>query len=618
MKVKPLSRSQEDPRSHSCTNSSASHPDENLNGNMNESEDTGNKILKKVLLLHVPILFCLYMLTDHGINSDGNMNINQKHLAVFTALARHPPSMRIFRGLLEVVLLGFCAAFSLYVYEQAFTKHVIAKLLFEVPYTLKGSENSSDYQITKFDETIDEEYDDDEHEDDYEIQTIKQQQEQDNNYQIIIPTTASILNGTLDLLLLILISLFLFTFSSSAGGQYIDQTNQITTASSDTAYTSKTNTAATSPLTSLGDIAAPVFPILLCFICAIKAFFPWNKRRYHFWTVMSYTISAPMYQISFRDGFVGDIFTSMVRPLQDIAFTMFYLFSGLQGWWIYRDQTTEEDIIQPVENSWLLHTVVLPACMLSPLWWRYCQTLRQCYEHKTRWPYLGNSFKYFFAAQVVLFGVFDPGNKNNTLWLTSFILATLYQLVWDVFMDWELFVWDKKSRTFEMRRNRLYTRKSVYIAIFILNILLRFCWTLNFLPVRYLSPTGALLYTFSADFSTFISPTLACAEIIRRTVWGFLRFELEVIKVMSEEESDDGDDVVESNDGIEMKPMVISSIDRKTMSTLSSNIQSSSTSVWFLNDFATSSDVQILWELCVYATIFTSMGIISAVHRGVM
>ena len=35
----------------------------------------------------------------------------------------------------------------------------------------------------------------------------------------------------------------------------------------------------------------------------------------------------------YRDGFIGDVFTSTVRPLQDLAFTVFYIFSGLRGWW---------------------------------------------------------------------------------------------------------------------------------------------------------------------------------------------------------------------------------------------------------------------------------------------
>jgi hypothetical protein len=77
--------------------------------------------------------------------------------------------------------------------------------------------------------------------------------------------------------------------------------------------------------------------------------------------------------------------------------------------------------------------------MVSPLWWRFLQNLRQSYEAKQRWPYLGNALKYFVAAEVALFGVFDPSKKQTYLWLSCFVIATLYQVslvyVWDKIMQ---------------------------------------------------------------------------------------------------------------------------------------------------------------------------------------
>mmetsp|Transcript_1871 Transcript_1871/g.2243 ORF Transcript_1871/g.2243 Transcript_1871/m.2243 type:complete len:343 (+) Transcript_1871:121-1149(+) len=342
--------------------------------------------------------------------------------------------------------------------------------------------------------------------------------------------------------------------------------------------------------------------------------------------------------------------------MQDIAYTTFYLLSGLQGWWVVfknssndgASATLEEDIIlQPVEHSWLLHTVILPACLVSPLWWRYCQTLRQCYDTKKRWPYLGNAFKYFLAAQVVIFGVFFGPDQNEhfSWWVCLYVLATTYQILWDIFMDWELLVWNHNyghgGGFFELRKDRLFSCKSLYVAILFFNIVLRFGWILNFIPMTYLSATtGVLEYTFSADFSTFVSPLLACAEIIRRTMWGFIRFELEAIKFMKEEQGDlitqmqqqqqvegsDGDltervslmdDDLNNfgDDGIEMKPMSIATKVNNPKNMISFK---SLSNVTFINDLSTANDVQILWEICVYATIFTGMGVIAAVHRQVL
>jgi len=140
--------------------------------------------------------------------------------------------------------------------------------------------------------------------------------------------------------------------------------------------------------------------------------------------------------VTFRDGFIGDILTSTVRPLQDLAFTTFYILSGLQGWWTA--SYSIDEAAGPVERSWVVHTVILPACVVSPLWWRFLQNLRQSYDGRCRWPYLGNALKYFLAAEVALFGLFEPDAKQNVLWIGCFVGATLYQVWWDVFQDWAL------------------------------------------------------------------------------------------------------------------------------------------------------------------------------------
>merc|ERR1712113_696918 len=87
-----------------------------------------------------------------------------------------------------------------------------------------------------------------------------------------------------------------------------------------------------------------------------------------------------------------------------------------------------------IERSWILHTVLLPMCMISPLWWRYMQNMKQIYETRQRWPYIGNAFKYFIAAQIAMIGVFHPQtSRKSVLYYGSFVLATLYQIWWDVF-----------------------------------------------------------------------------------------------------------------------------------------------------------------------------------------
>lgn len=589
--------------------------------------------LRKFALLHVPILCCLFILSDNASRPEVSP---RHHLAVFTALSRHPPSMRVFRGLFVVCLLGFCSSAILHVLEVTFGKEMVYKLFFSVPHTITQSDHDTDgYELTNIDDELqtsshslseeDEElpHDDNDDENRSELKEVplhesSQGVERDIQYLKTSPWFIAC-HLSLDLLLQIMVALFLFTISSSAGGRYTDQMTN-----SENEIFSK-----------IGEIAAPIFPLLLFFYCATKIFFPWNQRRKYFLMIVSYTLSAPMYEVSFRDGFIGDIFTSMVRPMQDVAFTSFYLMSGLQGWWIYRGNTSEESILAPVEKSWLLHTIILPACTVSPLWWRFCQCLRQCFDEKKRWPYLGNAAKYFIGAQVAMFGVFDPESTGSFFWIIAFVVATLYQLWWDTFMDWELLEWTPSLKpvtlvekicggSFQLRKRRLYKGKGLYLFIFTVNSILRFGWTMLVMPTRYLSSTGVLLDTFSADFPTMIAPVLACAEVVRRSLWGLIRVELEVIKIKRKENITmhfrKQGSFEENRSDMEMEAMNVESAWGGTVGDvfpIGSNI-GSQTNILFQKDMSSANEVQVLWELCLYAAIFTAMGLLAAVHRQVL
>jgi hypothetical protein len=457
-----------------------------------------------------------------------------------------------------------------------------------------------------------------------------------SNFECIIPPSpAKIVTVALDSLLLILISLFLFTLSSAEGGRYVDGVAKIRT------------------FELIAFVAAPVFPLLLFFGACLASIFPWKRARKSQCLILSFTIGAPMYSVSFRDGFIGDILTSSVRPLQDVAFTVFYLLSGLQGWWKQSYDLDAADL--PLETNWLLHTVILPMCMISPLWWRFCQNLRQTWECKTRWPYLGNALKYFIAAEVAVFGVYMQSPRESKVWLTAFVAATLYQVWWDVFMDWGLLVITKWKRieidirgdgiycmnlslpiSAQLRRTRIYSVSWMYWGIFGLNIILRFCWTLSFLPPHYLNSAGVLSETFDGDLSALFNPTIASAEIVRRTLWGWLRVEWEAIKVARQEprlkgawrdvdglssNSASAEVRVRDNDTPELDKTFESEF--QVMDTHCSSKHERTASVpvtysrgwWIPRKMYGMTEIQILGELCIYATIFTGLGLIAAAHR---
>lgn len=413
------------------------------------------------------------------------------------------------------------------------------------------------------------------------------------------PEVAVVAAAAVDSLVLILLSLFFFTLSSAEGGRYVDGMEDI------------------GFFRFVALVAAPLFPLFLFLAGVFAAIVPWRTKRSEFWKIVSLTIGAPMYHVTFRDGFIGDIFTSMVRPMRDIAFTFFYILSGLQGWWKQAYDLDTADL--PLETNWVLHTVIFPMCMVSPLWWRFMQNLRQTYENKKRWPYLGNAFKYFVAAEVAMFGVFNPSRKQTFLWLSCFVLATLYQIWWDVVMDWELLVVD--GNRIRLRKTRIYSVPWMYWTILVINVILRFGWTLSFLPPHYLNRAGVLSEQFEGDLSHILNPAIAAAEIVRRTLWGFLRVELEAIKVGRREPTlkgawSDLDHYQQQQAAdVELKVMAMEGIEPTKAVEWDELMASNKSGGWITSEMYMLSDLQILGELCIYSAAFTVLGLVAAAHR---
>ena len=75
-----------------------------------------------------------------------------------------------------------------------------------------------------------------------------------------------------------------------------------------------------------------------------------------------------------------------------------------------------------------------------------------------------------------------------------------------------------------LRENLLYRSKSFYLSIAVVNLMLRFFWTLTLIP----EGKGD---AWQKNIQVRLSPILAGAEICRRCMWGFLRLENEHLHV---------------------------------------------------------------------------------------
>ena len=243
-------------------------------------------------------------------------------------------------------------------------------------------------------------------------------------------------------------------------------------------------------------------------------------------------LAAPCYPVKFRDGYIGDLLTSLVRVLIPMCFSFAYLLMSALAW-----LTNNMNAAASTSNLWwkdsaFFRHFLLPFLTLFPLWIRLMHCLRRSVETGKRWPHMANALKYTSAIIVISFGTFQPALRENPLWVVGFVCATLFQFVWDLTMDWGIVVSSSSpgasSATWggmALRRRRMLGPLSLYVAVIAFNLVLRFAWALTLLPATHDQSLYSLLLAY-------LGPVIAAAEILRRMVWGFFRLELEQLEVL--------------------------------------------------------------------------------------
>ena len=338
------------------------------------------------------------------------------------------------------------------------------------------------------------------------------------------------------------------------------------------------------------EIPPKVLPLIFLSGALVRTQIPRRQRIRFYKTVFQGTIFAPFKPVRFRDAFVGDVVTSLVRPIVDIVFTLTYYVTAVYGFFSRECNLNEAGYV--VSESSLLHGIILPLVAIFPLWMRFLQTLRQAYDSGKRWPYLGNAFKYLTAGLVVLYGMTHAAGERGTMWIISFTAATLYQIIWDSCIDWELLVvvrndaremkelisptsswwhclissmnprffpttiliyvvqpfrrrvgrplqrlWEflpKRLDQIRLRPKRLFDDDKFYWRALFVNAALRFCWMMGFIPAYRVSiMDGSTQETFADKFNGWLFVILGALEIFRRSIWGIIKVELETIKLTS-------------------------------------------------------------------------------------
>lgn len=304
-------------------------------------------------------------------------------------------------------------------------------------------------------------------------------------------------------------------------------------------------------------------PLLMTKYFIFRLVWPLNSREV-WWSMLGRVLAAPFYPIIFRDGFIGDLLTSLVRVSVPMSYSVAYIAITLYGWLMNR-----MDLVMAISDEKWRHTAlfksyIIPFLTLFPLYVRLLQCLRRSVESGNRWPHMGNALKYTSTILVLSFSIFQPRCRNSWYWIASFVAATLFQFLWDVFQDWGIVVikypdylnaWQVVvtcSVRFQFRQQKLLGPLYIYIAVIVSNLVLRFAWALTLLPPPIDLPSAGSDQPASGPVYVFLfthaAPIAASVEVLRRMVWGIFRLEQEQLEMLGD------DTLLHSRDAVAASP----------------------------------------------------------------
>lgn len=156
----------------------------------------------------------------------------------------------------------------------------------------------------------------------------------------------------------------------------------------------------------------------------------------------------------------------------------------------------------------------------------YCR-LRQCLSdwmvEPRQWrPFLNalkyaTSFPLIYVSYLLVNPQSDPAWRS--IWLTLVSLNTVYGIIWDLIVDWDLFKFDAGPR---LRTAQLFSdRRRVYYAAVLVNVACRASWTLKFILSAY--PSNKAGHFLDSKDGLLV---LQLIEIFRRFIWLIFRLEV--------------------------------------------------------------------------------------------
>ncbi|KAA8911590.1 hypothetical protein TRICI_003748 [Trichomonascus ciferrii] len=193
-----------------------------------------------------------------------------------------------------------------------------------------------------------------------------------------------------------------------------------------------------------------------------------------------------------QDILVADVLTSYSRVITDVVIMFASLYNG-------------RSCIVPPERSQAPVLVIL-IFSLAPFLIR----LNQCFiewRSTGKQTHILNLFKYATAFPMAFARLWSSSDGSLQLWVFTAFVNSAYSFIWDIRCDWDLNIQS-------LRPIRYFGSKKVYYLAVILDLLLRFTWSLKLFPAWSL--------VTDTECGMFY---LALVEIFRRWFWVFLRIE---------------------------------------------------------------------------------------------
>ncbi|KAL3679555.1 hypothetical protein R1sor_022511 [Riccia sorocarpa] len=253
-----------------------------------------------------------------------------------------------------------------------------------------------------------------------------------------------------------------------------------------------------------------LIPIAVVMLMVGILFFPLNilyrSSRVFFLNSVVHVVGSPLYKVVLADFFLADQLTSQVPMFRNMQYVMCYYLGG------FFKTGNADACISNNQYKGLTYLI-----SLLPYWWRFMQCVRRFIDEGDR-AHVANGGKYLSALVAVVLRI-QYGRTSSVAWAFLFVLssavATVYQVYWDLVVDWGLL---RKNSSNKWLRDQLIMpkRKAIYFVSMILNVLFRMAWLQSVTRFRFGS-----LDTQVADF------IFASLEVIRRGHWNFYRLENE-------------------------------------------------------------------------------------------